>query len=916
MSGLRRALGRAVSSFLTRARRILTPGGVDFGQWPDRWEWQEDLRDHFADALDHAMSVDGVEGEFAAAYARAVMARMNDSHFPDHLYRQALDIAEQARRDATPDEDTRAALAALLDPANPRVRAFLDSRSEQEVHTLTQAATYAAAAAESLETGRPVGLLWRTRQDNRVRPAHHLANGQQRIAGRAFVVGGEPLRWPGDPLGSPANTMNCRCRLHRVTATLTASMGDPMPDASVPGTWGPSPVAPLDSVTTDGRILRAPEDGEFRSRAFPLPLQFQEFLMPAHSGARQGLARMDRAWVAEVDGRKVLMAEGTFDMADPQGAELARKVHEKFLGGVSVDLDRDLYSADREVNEDGHEVISNWTLGGATLTARPAFAELANISPPTAPAEHEDEVGVEPVVEAGRLESADVPSAGGEVFGAQSIGDLPIADAGTPWDGPAAAKALIKRADGKRADGFLWRDSSKPVDEAGAYKLPVATVKDGKLVIVPHAVNAVASALAGGRGGVDIPEGDKDKIRATVQRIQARVKEQRKPASVTSSTGTVTHPPAAFFADPCLPGPTPLTITREGRVIGHMAAFTIDGRPAEHTGRPGIQVPRDSGSGYRHFMVGATETAEGDIIATGNIVLGTPHAPGAWDMRQTADWYADTGQCVATVRVGEDAHGIWVSGALVPGITPVQLAALRRSPLSGDWRTTGGALELIASLAVNNQGFTVPRTQARTEQGRPYSLVAAGALEPAPETPDAAADHQGVAELAAQRAVMLHEQRGRERDLFAAVDQVFADSAMAAAALAFRASDRAPRTRRKDDDEDQVPEPSEDDVADGEYFGECLDHDCDSAEFANWVQKTGTGHLPRYIKRISKHLTKKGMTKGHAIATAVNAAKKMCATGDLNWPGLQSVNAGSKAQACKAVAEWEAKKAEAKAKRK
>lgn len=80
------------------------------------------------------------------------------------------------------------------------------------------------------------------------------------------------------------------------------------------------------------------------------------------------------------------------------------------------------------------------------------------------------------------------------------------------------------------------------------------------------------------------------------------------------------------------------------------------------------------------------------------------------------------------------------------------------------------------------------------------------------------------------------------------------------------------------------------------------------AEF-NWVEDAGG--LPKYIKRIEKHLRAKGMTESHAIATAVNAVKKMCATGDINFPGKQDVNVGSRAEACKAVAEWEAKKAKA-----
>lgn len=82
-------------------------------------------------------------------------------------------------------------------------------------------------------------------------------------------------------------------------------------------------------------------------------------------------------------------------------------------------------------------------------------------------------------------------------------------------------------------------------------------------------------------------------------------------------------------------------------------------------------------------------------------------------------------------------------------------------------------------------------------------------------------------------------------------------------------------------------------------------------ETFNWVDDVGG--LPSYIKRISKHLQRKGMSESHAIASAVNAAKKMCATGDLNWPGLQNVNPGSRAEACASVASWEAKKARARA---
>lgn len=87
----------------------------------------------------------------------------------------------------------------------------------------------------------------------------------------------------------------------------------------------------------------------------------------------------------------------------------------------------------------------------------------------------------------------------------------------------------------------------------------------------------------------------------------------------------------------------------------------------------------------------------------------------------------------------------------------------------------------------------------------------------------------------------------------------------------------------------------------------------DRSPRSNWVEEQGG--LPKYIERIAVHLVGKGMSTSHAIATAVNATKKMCSSGDLNWPGLQQVNPGSRAEACAAVARWEAMKAAARAKK-
>lgn len=52
---------------------------------------------------------------------------------------------------------------------------------------------------------------WTTAQDDDVRDAHAAADGQQIKKGEKYKVGGEELRYPGDPVASAKNRINCRC---------------------------------------------------------------------------------------------------------------------------------------------------------------------------------------------------------------------------------------------------------------------------------------------------------------------------------------------------------------------------------------------------------------------------------------------------------------------------------------------------------------------------------------------------------------------------------------------------------------------------------------------------------------------------------------------------------------------------------
>lgn len=54
---------------------------------------------------------------------------------------------------------------------------------------------------------------WDTVMDNKERREHRDVNNDVRPLNQPFIVGKEPLLFPGDPTGSPWNVINCRCSL-------------------------------------------------------------------------------------------------------------------------------------------------------------------------------------------------------------------------------------------------------------------------------------------------------------------------------------------------------------------------------------------------------------------------------------------------------------------------------------------------------------------------------------------------------------------------------------------------------------------------------------------------------------------------------------------------------------------------------
>lgn len=483
--------------------------------------------------------------------------------------------------------------------------------------------------------------------------------------------------------------------------------------------------------TVDRRVID-PGATNF-NRQPPLPLMVQTENAPGHMGAE--LAGVIDT--AERQGNRIVL-QGYFDAGCNAGCEAERLVREGVLTTWSPDIgdatsvivvpgggepDEDDLMAMLMGPDDAVEHLTQGTLIGGTMVPFPALSS-AHIGILAAAGVWSYQPTIRLVVEEA------------ETFGPTGSS---VSDAA--WDGSSSrfddeqykmATAACDPGDTPpKTRCFLpHHEPGGAVNRNGVH---AAAQRVGALK--GHSADAVARAKAHLRSHYtkDLKEDPPDSIKMSAPALRAG--------------GADVRPPAAWFVDPALDGPTPLTVTDDGRVFGHLATWGTC-----HIGRADICLTAPtSKTDYSYFLTGAVVVdnevdgcdecgKKGQTVATGAITLGTGHAAlvdyegNPLNPRAAASHYDDATFAVADVAAGEDAYGIWIAGALRPGITDEQVRALRGSALSGDWRKIGGNLELVAALAVNVPGFPIPRTQALAAAGDQFALVAAGVVSPTSPT--------------------------------------------------------------------------------------------------------------------------------------------------------------------------------------
>jgi hypothetical protein len=176
------------------------------------------------------------------------------------------------------------------------------------------------------------------------------------------------------------------------------------------------------------------------------------------------------------------------------------------------------------------------------------------------------------------------------------------------------------------------------------------------------------------------------------------------------------HPPRAFFAKPdwLEPGQK-LTVISDGPDAGRVAGYVAPWGQCLLDGRDGCLTAPSSPTNYVAAMQGETVTAEGDAIRTANVGGGVNHARLSADFRGAVNHMENTASQLMRVIYGEDDYGIWCAGALWPDVGDRDLAMIRASAVSGDWRYRPelGAFDMAGVILVNNPGYPLLRRYAR-----------------------------------------------------------------------------------------------------------------------------------------------------------------------------------------------------------
>lgn len=591
---------------------------------------------------------------------------LEESGLPVAVYEDVRDLLKRAASEGWGERKTKIELGKMLGTSRRKGEATSAYAARLRTLARTAATANAAHRMATSDLARKRGRLrWVTVHDARVRPTHVEADGQVQDLGVPFHVGDALLLYPGDPAGPLKETANCRCILIPTDARPAVSR-------AVNAKY------PFSAIERTAMKLRIEETarrvGEFSDlREEPAGDPVPETASGAGpSGRWEGVIARE----GEMTGDGRLIEDGALRWDD---LPIPLRVAFKDVGGHDgAEVCGRIETVGRR---DGGDIYATGTFDLGSAVGAEAFRQVS-----------------EQMSNGVSIDTDDVTF---RIMAKSDIPEADVADSGNSSD--TDPEGRVKVAAMSSSDELTVIESAR---------LRAAT-----LVAVP----AFATARIYAAGKAPAKPVEDSETREAVEASAEPVSQSRD--SLTAAA-IPTAPPEAWFKDPALPGPTALVVEDDGRVYGHIAAWGTC-----HIGQIGKCVePPTSPSNYAYFRTGALRTAEGTAVAVGHLTMGTGHAGPRDSANAAAEHYDNTGTVFADVAAGEDAYGIWVAGSLRPGISAEQVRVARSAPISGDWRTIRGSLELVGALAVNVPGFPVPRPQGLLASGEVRSLQASGVV--------------------------------------------------------------------------------------------------------------------------------------------------------------------------------------------